>query len=181
MLRVRVPPWTPLEEHRMSDYIIGTEPFTKHLDAWLLKSKQEDANFLYTNRAKIPPVFRKYNKTLYRGMIMDQKTLDKIESGGSILLDKHTSWSKDVKVAMKFIKDSSYKIQGQEGIPVILTKVINPSEQIIDIDSFVLFMGESQLIMIGYDEINLDSAQKEKEVLIAKGVRITRDNVEKIT
>ena len=53
-------------------YIIGTEDFKKHLDAWLFRAKQTDAEFLSKNRTKIPQMFRSYNKKLYRGMLVDE-------------------------------------------------------------------------------------------------------------
>lgn len=160
----------------MADYIIGTDSFRKNLDDWLFKNNQENANFLYTNRNKIPPVFRSYRQKLYRGMFLDDDTIDRIEKTGFMNLTKHTSWSKDEKIATKFVEDEGFSL-GRTNIPkkkVVIGKIIPQANQIIDIDSFVLFMGIKQMIMLGYDETNLDSASKEKEVLVSKGIRISK-------
>jgi hypothetical protein len=37
-------------------------------------------------------------------------------------------------------------------------------------------MGMQQLEMLGYDETNLESAFKEKEVLVSKGIRISQND-----
>jgi hypothetical protein len=55
-----------------------------------------------------------------------------------------------------------------------MSKVVSQKDMIIDIDGFVAFMGVKQLEVLGYDEMNIDSALKEKEVLVAKGVVVTR-------
>ena len=46
--------------------------------------------------------------------------------------------------------------------------------QVLDIDSFVLFMGMQQLEFLGYDHIDLDSATTEQEVLIAKELKVSK-------
>jgi hypothetical protein len=112
-------------------------------------------------------------------MYIDDVALEKIEKSGSMLLDKHTSWSKDEKIATKFVTDESFSL-GRTNIEkkkILIGKVIAQSSQIIDIDSFVLFMGIQQMMMLGYDETNLDSASKEKEVLVSKGTRISKSDI----
>jgi hypothetical protein len=163
----------------MVDYVIGTENFRKNLDDWLFKNDQSNANFLFINRNKIPAPFRSYRQKLFRGMYIDDVALEKIEKSGSMLLDKHTSWSKDEKIATKFVTDESFSL-GRTNIEkkkILIGKVIAQSSQIIDIDSFVLFMGIQQMMMLGYDETNLDSASKEKEVLVSKGTRISKSDI----
>jgi hypothetical protein len=163
----------------MVDYIIGTEGFRKNLDDWLFKNDQTNANFLFINRNKIPTVFRSYRQKLYRGMYIDDDKLDQMEKSGSMILDKHTSWSKDEKIATKFVADESFSL-GKTNIEkkkILIGKVIPSGNQIIDIDAFVLFMGIQQMMMLGYDETNLDSASKEKEVLVSKGIRISKTDI----
>lgn len=163
----------------MADYIIGTEAFTKRLDAWLFTSKQEDADFLHKNKNKIPDMFRSYTRPLYRGMFVNEDFINKIQKV-PVVLDNHTSWSKDKAIALKFIRDSKFQIQNRGTFPILITLNISRQSQIIDIDSFVLFMGTQQLELLGYDETNLDSAKKEKEVLASKGLRIKKENIENI-
>lgn len=159
--------------------IIGTEAFKKNLDDWLFKNDQSNASFLFTNRNNIPSVFRSYRQKLYRGMYLDNSVLEQLEKTGFMTLDKHTSWSKDETIATKFITDEGFSL-GRTNIPkkkVVIGKIIPTSGQILDIDSFVLFMGVQQMMMLGYDETNLDSASKEKEVLVSKGLRIPKNEI----
>jgi len=162
----------------MVDYIIGTETFKKNLDDWLFKNDQTNANFLHVNRNKIPTVFRSYTQKLYRGMYADNEFLDKIEKSGSTTLTKHSSWTKDERIARKFIEDESFSVGrlNKDKTRIIISKIIPSSQQILDIDSFVLYMGVKQLMMLGYDETNLDSATKEKEILVSKGILITKND-----
>lgn len=164
----------------MSDYIIGTDAFREHLNNWLFTSKQPDAEFLFRNKPKIPPMFRDYKKKLYRGMKVDSAFLATLESNKPIIFSTHTSWSKSDIVAKKFASDPKYMMgtsPRESTVTVLLTKLIPSTSQILDIDTFVVFMGEKQLEMMGYDEMNIDSALKEKEVLISKGIRITKKDV----
>lgn len=164
----------------MAEYIIGTEDFTKRLDSWLLRSKQEDAEFLHRNKMKIPEMFRKHMKPLYRGMFVTQDFISQLENK-PVVFNQHSSWTKDKAIALKFIRDEKFKTENKGNIPLLLTMNITKQDQIIDIDSFVMFMGVQQLEMLGYDEINLDSASKEKEVLVSKGIRVKKQNAEIIT
>ena len=158
----------------MSNWIIGTDDFREKLDSWLLRSDQPSGDFLFRNKSKIPPVFQSYKSKLYRGMIVDQAFIDKVNTAG-LTFTTHTSWSKDMNIAKKFATDPKFSIASKkDGIVVLLEKTITSTHQILDIDGFVSFMGLSQLSMMGYDEVNLDSAAKEKEILIAKGVKITK-------
>lgn len=160
----------------MSNWIIGTTDFRNKLDSWLFKSDQPSANFLYINKARIPPLFQSYKYKLYRGMLVDQTFIDKVNNGG-VTFTTHTSWSKDPNIAIKFAKDPKYSIASKNGILVLLEKKITSNRQILDIDAFVSFMGANQLTMSGYDETNIDSALKEKEVLISKGIKITKNDL----
>lgn len=165
--------------NKMADYVIGTDIFKRNLDDWLFKNDQANANFLFINRNKIPQVFRSYRQKLYRGMYMDDDMLEKLNDSGFLTLNKHTSWSKDENIATKFITDDKFSL-GRSNIDkkkVIINKIIPTSSQILDIDSFVLFMGAQQMIMLGYDEMNIDSAIKEKEVLISKGIRVSKSEI----
>lgn len=106
-------------------------------------------------------------------MVVDDEFVERIKAG-KVVLDKHTSWSKDERMARKFIDDPSYSIGNKGRHKIMLAKVIPSRDQIFDIDAFVLFMGVKQLEVLGYDETNLDSASKEKEVIISKGISLLR-------
>jgi hypothetical protein len=87
----------------------------------------------------------------------------------------HSSWSKDRNTAKKFVNDPAYSIvkdNKSTKIKILISKTISKTSQILDIDGFVMFMGAEQLEMQGMDAMSLDSALKEKEVLVAKGVVI---------
>lgn len=162
----------------MTDWIIGKENFNKNLNAWLEFNDQKASDFLFKNRNKIPPIFRSFSGKLYRGMSIPDYLYDEIMSKG-LTFNSHTSWAKDMKVAKGFVNDPKYSIakKGENVVKILITKTISSNNQILDIDGFVNFMGVPQLEMQGYDELALDSASNEREVLIQKGIKITKTNV----
>jgi hypothetical protein len=161
----------------MSNNIIGTDKFRDNLNSWLFKSDQASSDYLYRNKSSIPSIFKTYGSKLYRGMLVDQNFIDKINTTG-IIFNTHTSWSKDISVAKKFIKDPKFSIASKkDGIAILLEKTFTTSQQILDIDAFISFMGVDRLEIMGYDETNLDSASKEKEVLIAKGILLKKKDM----
>ena len=60
-----------------------------------------------------------------------------------------------------------------------MLKSFQITDIIIDIDSYVQFYGEKRLIELGFDELNIDSAIKEQEVLIAP-IKIKKDEFVKV-
>lgn len=159
-------------------WIIGTEDFNKNLNRWLDLNDQKAADFLHKNKNKIPPTFRSYTSKLYRGMTIPATLLQEISTKG-ITFKTHTSWSKDEKIARKFIDDPQYSLvkAKESSVKIVIVKTISSPSQIIDIDGFVMFMGIPQLEMQGFDELALDSANKEKEILISSGVRINKSDI----
>lgn len=161
-------------------YIIGTEKFNKNLDDWLFKNNQINAEFLRKNKNKIPPLFRQYTGILYRGMTVDEDFMFSVENN-TVKFSNNTSWTKDKRIAEKFITDPAFKVgNSNAAVKIIISKKIHSSFQILDIDAFVLFMGVPQLAMQGIDEMSLDSAIKEKEVLISSGIKILKQDVKRI-
>lgn len=160
-------------------YIIGHPDFIKHLDRWLFKNDQVDANWISTKVAQIPVMFRTYAKPLYRGMLVDKNFIDDIsQPGASIQFQNHSSWTKDEKIAAKFTNDSSFKtVSGSGKIPIIIRKKFNTPGIVLDIHAYTMFMGNSQLEMLGMDESSIDSAMKEQEVLIKRGLKITGKDI----
>lgn len=152
--------------------------FIKHLDRWLDMSEQPDAKFLNSNKTKIPQMFRQYTKPLYRGLVLNQVELTKYQKTGQLTLPKHTSWSKDKKIAIKFVDDPQYKISAGGSIKLILTKSFTPANIILDINSLFLFYGQTKMIQLGIDDMSADSAMKEQEVLITSGIKIIPSETE---
>lgn len=158
------------------DYIIQKEDFRDNLSNWLFRNNQEAAEYLFKNKEKIPSVFRNSKAKLYRGLAVSEEVIRLLEDN-KFVTKKHTSWSKSESVAKKFVSDPAFQISNDKNdrlIKVILVKQILPKHQILDIDAFVSFMGISQLQILGYDEIDLESAIKEQEVLIAKELKVSR-------
>lgn len=160
----------------MPPTLISTDNFRKHLSGWISKNEQEYAEWLFRHKEQIPQMFRNHKQKLYRGMSVSADVID-ILNAGLFVTKKHTSWSKSENIAKKFITDPKYQIADKKDdklIKIILYKTITPNMQVIDIDSFVLFMGMQQLEFLGYDHIDLDSATTEQEVLIAKELKISK-------
>lgn len=157
--------------------IIGEQEFIKRLDAWVFKNTQADAAWIAGKKSSgIPPYFRTFKEPLYRGMIVDPLFLESVNAGKMVFKD-YTSWTKDPSLAKKFAGDKKYSIAKKGTIPILIKKAVNPSDQILDIDSLIQFMGMQQMIMLGFDELALDSASKESEVLCEKGIKILAKDV----
>lgn len=160
----------------MAPTLISTENFRKHFSGWIFKNEQEPAEWLFRHKEQIPQMFRNYKQKLYRGMAVSADVIDILKSG-LFVTKKHTSWTKSENIAKKFISDPKYQIADKKDdklVKIILYKTIAPNMQILDIDSFVLFMGMQQLEFLGYDHMDLDSASSEQEVLIAKGLKVSK-------
>lgn len=158
--------------------IIGHPEFLQKLDNWLFKNTQEDAKWIASKKsAGIPPVFRSYNDWLYRGMFVDAGFLLDLEKG-KVKLNTYTSWTKDERIAIKFAKDKTASGGMARGnVAIVLKKKIGTMDQVFDIDGFCLYMGADQLVMLGMDDLSVDSAIKEKEVLIESGLQINKTDV----
>ena len=153
--------------------------FVKTLDAWLANNDQKAAQALSLYKSRVPPMFSRYSGSLYRGMIVDQKFMTDAESGKlATPTAKFSSWSKDKTIATKFAKDSKYKTSSKSGIPILVT-LKNPLNSVVmDINGICLFAGYDML-QLGLDDLSLDSAIKEQEVLLS-GVKITKSMITKL-
>ena len=143
----------------------------KALDDWLFKNEKKYAEAIKKKKAIIPDHFKKYTKELYRGMVVDADFL-KLVSERKMTFKDITSWSKSEKMALAFIKDKRYKISVKSGVNILITKKIPPSKIILDIHNLVMFTGG-----IGLDELSVDSAFKEQEILVDKGIKITEKDI----
>lgn len=150
--------------------------FIKHLTDWLKHSDQKDAKYLYENRLKVPQIFRKYSKTLYRGTVVDESFFEDLERG-VVRLNAYTSWSKDKRISIGFLADPKYKISTRGGTPILIKKSFIERDIIMDIHGFMLFAGKTSMLENGVEELAIDSAIKEHEVLINKGIAINKRNV----
>lgn len=150
------------------------EVWVKHLNKWLQYSDQTSAAYLKNNSSKIPPMFRMYNKQLYRGMFVDEKWLKAAELNQAVI-KPFTSWSKDEKIARGFLNDPNLKISDKKGQKILIKKSISSNDIILDIHSLALFLGIKDFVKQGLDDLAGDSALKEQEVLVNKGIRIKKN------
>ena len=148
--------------------------FIKSLDKWLGLNNQDAAKNL--ERAKIPPMFKNYAKPLYRGMVVDQSFLDN-DKTGKLKFTNYSSWSKDKNLALKFVNDPKYKFTSTGTIKILVTKSFTAQSIVLDIDGLALFLGEDGMIRLGIDDLSADSALKEHEVLITKGIQIKTTDI----
>ena len=139
--------------------------FIKNLDSYLFNPNASASSYLKTNKSRIPLVFRSCNKTLYRGVFLSDEER-KLLDVGKFRFDRVTSWTKDLSIAESFLRDAKYKIQNKKNVHVVLKKNFQVNDIIIDIDAYVQFYGEKKLLEMGFDDLNIDSAMKEKEVLV---------------
>lgn len=158
-------------------YVIGEPEFIKNVDDWLFKNEQRNADYIASRSSGIPAIFKQYSKALYRGMLVDQTFLEQLDKGG-VTFRTHSSWSKSQDLAKKFASDDKYQLGTSKGsIRILVTKTISPSNILFDIHGYVSFMGQDQLIMLGMDDMSVDSALNEQEVLIKKGIKVTKSQV----
>lgn len=146
------------------------------LNSWLEHSDQRAAEILFAKRHDIPQMFRTYTKTLYRGMVVDQQFLDKLNKKPQTA-PFYTSWSKDKKVSLGFLKDPAFKISTKSNIDTLLEKTFTTSDIVVDIHSLSLFLGMGPMADLGIDELAIDSSLKELEILIRKGITITKKDI----
>ncbi len=152
--------------------------FVRNLDKFLFNASTVSSAYLNSNKTKIPALFRSYTRTLYRGHFFTDKEFVQL-SEGKFKFGRVTSWTKEKSIAEKFLKDPQFIYQSRGKEKVILLKSFQITDIIIDIDSYVQFYGEKRLIELGFDELNIDSAIKEQEVLIAP-IKIKKDEFVKV-
>lgn len=150
---------------------IESKEFVKNLNKWLETADQKYSQFLHVNSSKIPYLFKKQS-TLYRGANVDIDFLNKNVGNFS----KPTSWSKNKNSSLKFLDEKSYfSGKPKNTSKILITKKITSNDIIIDIDAYVNFYGEDRLIYFGFDELAIDSAKKEAEVIV-KPIDIHRND-----
>ncbi len=141
------------------------------MNKWLETSDSRYSTYLFNNSSKIPSILKQAN-TLYRGVYV---TPDFANSKTN-RLNKSTSWSKNKNMAMNFINNKKYSIRDSSNrIPILITKKISTNDIILDIDAYVNFYGEDNLIYMGFDDLAIDSALKESEVLV-KPITISKSD-----
>lgn len=143
-----------------------SKEFVRNLDKFLYEASIISSAYLSSNRTRVPLMFRNYTKTLYRGMFLSESEYVDIQAG-KFKIGRVSSWTKDKSIAEKFIKDPRFIFQNRTKEKVILMKKFSPNDIILDIDAYVSFYGENKLMELGLDELNIDSAFKEQEVLVS--------------
>lgn len=151
----------------MSDPFIESKDFIEHLNSWLFKSTSKDSNWIYSNRNKIPKYFRINKNYLYKGLIGVPELFQ--FKTGFVRLDGVVSFSEDEHVAKSFVNDSKFKFRNSNGIKIIVKKRF--TNIVFDIYKYYLYYGENKLTAMGFDDLNIDSMMKEKEILL-KDVKV---------
>ena len=150
---------------------IESEEFVKHLNNWLFKSEQKDSNWIFSNRSKIPNFFRKNSNYLYKGLFGVSELFN--FKTGFVRLNGILSFSEDENVAKKFLTDSSYKFRNGTGVKILVKKRF--STIVFDINKYYLFYGDDRLFKMGFDEMNIDSMKKEKEIIVKDAKIYSKD------
>jgi hypothetical protein len=154
---------------------INTLEFSQMLEKWVEKNDQAAASKLNSNKAKFPPILRPAGQ-YYRGMQVDSNFIEKLKVG--VKFDKFSSWSFDPSLAKKFATDPAYRIgSSSKSIKILINKKFTSQQVVLNVYS-VCAMNSFVLLSHGFDEIAMDSAMKESEVLINKGVTITLKDVQ---
>jgi len=143
----------------LNENIITDKKFIKNIEKYVDMNDFKDLDFIIKNSEKIPAYFNKED-IFYRGMILTDEELD-IVNNNNFKLNRVTSLTKDKNIAIKFATDPKYRIKNKQGTPVLITKKFKP---IIDIDAYIQYMYSSDLLG-DFDDLALDSAMKEKEVI----------------
>lgn len=149
-----------------------TPEFVANLDNWLSKNELVYSRFLENYSAKIPSML-KNGKKLYRGMEVSKDFLNDVKKG-TMVFKNPTSWSTDKKTAIKFASDSKFKLSNfskKDSIKILLTKEIPTSKIILDIFMIVKTL-KDDLEDMGMDELSIDSALNEFEVLVKSNLKI---------
>ena len=140
--------------------------FISNLAKWLDTSDQNAARAIESYKPQIPSMFKQHTGMLYRGMIIPSLP------NKDFKIDEYTSWSKNRNISLGFLKDPKLRISKKTGISVLITKQILPSKIVLNIHSLAMFLGERQMINLGFDDLVVDSALHEDEVLISKDITI---------
>lgn len=145
----------------------------------MAKNEQTYAKKLLSFSSRIPANFRTCTTPLFRGMTVNEDFINKANSSTGLDFNTFTSWSVSEKMAMKFINDPAYKVSNGGGtakIKILIKRVPKPNEIVLHIFNYVLFLGW-MLPSLGLDELSLDSAEKEQEVLLKPKIKIKMSDI----
>jgi len=127
-------------------------------------------------KSQIPPNFRKGGK-LYRGMVMDGKSISSLESGNNITLGDYSSWTSNIKMAKSFITDPK-KAVGKAGHGVIFQKTIPDNKIVLNIGGLIMFLNNSMMLdNFDFDDLTKEMAMDEQEFICDKGITITKKDI----
>lgn len=141
---------------------IETKEFIDHLNSWLFKSNTKDASWIYANRNKIPVHFRRNSNYLYKGLIGNSELFT--FKTGFVRLNGTISFSEDENIAKQFATNSKFNFRDKSGVKIIIKKKF--SNVVFDVYKYFLFNGDDRLLEMGFDDMNIDSMKKEKEILV---------------
>ena len=156
--------------------------FISKISDWINFNKQDHAKTLSLAQSPIIKQFRVYQKPLFRGCFISPEAIISLQKTKKIKLNKFTSWTKDEKIAKKFISDKKYMFKPtnndhkRDSIPVIFKKTFNTSEIVVDIESIINFVGEDRLDLFGLSIIDYEVAIDEQEVLV-KPITVNKNEI----
>jgi len=143
--------------------------------------------FVFTNDQKyiseiakfgIPANFKSNSGPMFRGMILDQSVLDKLEKGGKFKLDGYSSWTNNERMAIDFVKDPKKKIAKAKGIGVIFKKKLPPNKVLLNIQSLFQFWDSMGMMDdLGIDELNAEMGLAEGETLCDRGLVLVKKDI----
>ena len=154
---------------------IGTESFRDSFNGWCGTSSQKYVYELARNKSNIPESLRNYTRYLYRVERVSDIFIDRARNGRSFL-ESPTVWYKTIKEAKMYSEHKS--VTPIKYNDILITKVIKYSDQVIDTNEFISFMGIPQLILLGYDRYALNTAILKTAVIVVGNLKITNTDYE---
>jgi len=158
------------------EYVIYDAKFIKNIEEFVFKNDKKYLRNIAKVKSKIPIMFRK-PQVLYRGMKLSLAVIQDIQEGKNLILDDFSSWTKDAKMAERFISDRS-KAMKETGTGVVFKKKFD-KKIILDIQGLIMFLDGSGRID-DFDEGTKDDAIEEAEVIVDKGIKLSKKDIFKI-
>lgn len=163
--------------------VVLEKKFIKDVEMYVFKNDKKYVNSIKTKLYQIPAQFRK-GGMFYRGMVLDPDLVDAItkQSYKDFVLEDITSWTTDENMARRFVSDQSKMVREQrKGVGVIFKQKIPDSKVILNLHDYCMFIFFSGIAAENdFDELNMEMALEEKEVLVDAGIRLLKANVHKI-
>ena len=151
-------------------HIFKSKEYVEAVDKWIGTNVQKHAAFLASKKAQVPPILKPAGK-YYRGMYVPEDFLNKLQSPSGVIFPLYTSWTMQRKSAEIFAKSAGPAKKGFIGI--IIEKSIPTSKVVVNLYTYVSMLQYD----VELDDLSIDSALKEFEVLIDKNIKITMKDI----